>query len=272
MWKFQQSNHVVVTCTHDIQRLAMTAKEQIIRLFNERVRGKCSDTSSFNQKHDGKYGHWLEVMMGIKANSSNTPDLLGYEMKNDTTTKTTFGDWSANYYIFSSSSPYKISKSDFLHIFGKPNELKNGRYSWSGEPCPRIDRFNKFGQKLIIDKDKNIHAVYFYSKDERTNKSQIVPIFLQLENLTLARWDHEKLKKKLENKFNKSGWFKCLKNAEGVYTSIVFGDPITYDSWLELVRSGDVFFDSGMYEGNNRPYSQWRANNTFWNKLVISTH
>ena len=73
---------------------------QIIKLFKENVYGRSPKTDDFNQRHDGKAGHWLERQMGIAANANNEPDLYGYEMKNSTGSKTTFGDWSANYYIF----------------------------------------------------------------------------------------------------------------------------------------------------------------------------
>lgn len=171
-------------------------KQQIIDLFNCKVRGHQPDTTTFNQAHDGKSGHWLERQMGVKANSSNSPDLLGFEMKNDTATKTTFGDWSASYYIFQKSSNFKITRKEFLRIFGKPNLEKNGRHSWSGEPCPNIQRVNAFGQQLVIDEFNNIHAKYYYSKDSRTLKSEIVPEELQVEGLTIARWDAVKMKKR----------------------------------------------------------------------------
>jgi hypothetical protein len=101
-------------------------------------------------KHAGKDGHWLELAMDIAHNASNTPDILGYEMKNATSLKTTFGDWSADYYIFKDSN-IGINRSDFLRIFGKPNMKKGGRHSWSGEPSPKIGDFNKFGQRLVVD-------------------------------------------------------------------------------------------------------------------------
>ncbi|MEI6881357.1 MAG: LlaMI family restriction endonuclease [Bacteroidota bacterium] len=250
----------------------MDKKNKIIQLFDKNVRGKSSDTKGYNPDHDGKSGHWLEVQMGIKANASNSPDLLGYEMKNDTTSKTTFGDWSASKYIFSKTSTYGINRKQFLQIFGQPNPLKNGRHSWSGKPCPKIDKFNDFGQILKIDSHNNILALYHFSKDNRADKSKIVPKNLQIEGLELAKWNASNLQEKVENKFNQSGWFKCLKNNQGVYISIVFGDPITYTNWLKLVKSGDIFFDSGMYDGNLRHYSQWRSLNSFWNKLIVSRH
>ena len=250
----------------------MSDKEAIIRLFDERVRGRRPETDSFNQRHDGKGGHWLEAQMGIQANSSNSPDLLGYEMKNDTSSKTSFGDWSANYYIFKRNNAYGLSRSEFLRIFGKPNVLKCGRHSWSGEPCHNIKNINKFGQFLMVDDQNNIHAKYSYSKDERSEKVLIVPDELKVDNLTIARWDSAKLRLKVENKFNKKGWFKCLRDSSGMYRSIVFGGPISFETWIGLVKAGDIYFDSGMYDGNRRPYSQWRADNSLWNKLVISKH
>lgn len=246
-------------------------KKKIIELFNTNVKGKKSDVSRSNSRHDGKEGHWLEQQMGVAANADNKPDIYGYEMKNTTKSKTTFGDWSANEYVFKGNNA-EISRDEFLEIFGKPNENKGGRCSWSGEPCPKIGTYNKFGQILKIDELGNVKAIYSYSEDQRTNKSEIIPVSLQKENLTLAKWNSESLKDKLERKFNQKGWFKCEKGSDGTYQTINFGDPINYENWLELVRNGIVFFDSGMYQGNNRNYSQWRANNSFWESLITSRY
>lgn len=75
-------------------------KERIIELFKQNVKGKVPDVTGRNERHDGKDGHWLEKQFGISANATNGADFLGYELKNETTSKTTFGDWSANKYIF----------------------------------------------------------------------------------------------------------------------------------------------------------------------------
>lgn len=247
------------------------AKQTIIKTFHDNVKGRKSDTALANLKHSGKEGHWLETAMGIIHNGNNAPDILGYEMKNATSLKTTFGDWSANYYIFNDPN-YSIDRTAFMQIFGKPNAKKNGRYSWSGEPCPKISSYNRFGQKLVVDEQKNILAVYSYSQDRRNDKSIIVPEELQIENLLLARWDATKLMRRVEDKFNDMGWFKCEKDNYGTYTTIAFGDPITFDVWIDCVKKGEIFFDSGMYEGNRRPYSQWRASNDFWDKRVTSRY
>ena len=74
------------------------------------------------------------------------------EMKNQTTSKTTFGDWSPNYWIFRDKK-YNMTRDDFFQIFGKPNMEKNGRLSWSGEPVPKINGTNSFGMRTIIDGD-----------------------------------------------------------------------------------------------------------------------
>lgn len=246
-------------------------RKKIIERYMQNVHGKRPDTVKSNIRHDGKEGHWLETQMGIGHNRNMAPDIFEHEMKNDTTNKTSFGDWSADYYIFKDSD-YNMSREDFLKIFGHPNPKKGGRHSWSGEPIPKINRVNLFGQELLVDKDCNIVITYSYSKDTRKNKSSLVPADCQKDNMIIARWDSESLKAKVEKKFNKMGWFKCLKNKDGVYDSIVFGDPIDYKTWKKFVMTGDIFFDSGMYQGNPRPYSQWRASNSLWDKLVVSRH
>jgi len=95
-----------------------------------------------------------------------------------------------------------------------------------------------------------------------------LPDFLRKNNFIVAQWSKDVIQEKLERKFNQKGWFKCLKNANGVYEKIGFGKPINYLSWIELVREGVVYFDSGMHAGNPRPYANWRANNNWWNELI----
>lgn len=246
-------------------------KQKIIDRFNKNVRGKTSDTNSANKKHCGKEGHWLELQMGIKPNASNKPDIYGYEMKNETTSKTTFGDWSASYYIYKDDK-YDITRDDFFDIFGKPNPKKNNRPSWSGEPCPTIHKWNQFGQKLVVDKENNIIALYNFDEDKRKRKNKIIPKSMQVSNLIIAKWSASKMKEKVESKFNNNGWFKCYKDKEGRYCSIAFADPFNFETWIQDVKTGLVFFDSGMYKTNNRNYSQWRANNKYWEDKIVSRH
>lgn len=263
----------------------MTDKEKIIDLFTKNVKGKKSDTTNSNQRHDGKDGHWLETQMNIKHNGDNEPDLLGYEMKNQTSSgKITFGDWQADEYIYihgrgenpkrnSTNQDFEISRDNFFEIFGKANEKKNGRLSWSGIPCPSYyNQMSQYGQYLTMDNDENIIIIYNYSNDNRIDKDDKVPPNLRKDNIIIAKWYKDSLKLKLERKFNQKGWFTCTKNNLNEYECIHFGSPMNYSSWIELFKQGTVFFDSGMYQTNKRPYSQWRASTGFWHSLIVESY
>lgn len=242
---------------------------EIVRIFEENVLGETPDTAEYNQGHNGSGGHWLEQKMGVRPNADNAPDLLGHEMKNNTTSKTTFGDWSPNYKIFKDNNS-GIDRDHFLRIFGKPNPDKDNRYSWSGTPLPTVNRPSPYnGSVMIVDENQDISIIYNYSEDPRQDKAQIVPAHLQQDNLLLVRWDKANLEAKLLNKFGQAGWFKCFQDQNGVYNEIAFGAPMIYENWIMLVRQGIVFFDSGMFETNNRPYAMWRASNGYWNSLIV---
>lgn len=269
----------------------MTNKEILVDLFRKNVKGKTPDVSGRNVRHDGREGNWLEEQFGKHPDADNHADFFGYELKNQTTSKTTFGDWSANEYVYTNTDFSGVFTSKkkyenqwaFCRIFGKPNMEKGGRYSWSGQPIPKYGKYNDFGQMLTIDNNKDIVVLYSYSKDNRENKEDIIPLLLQEENIVLARWyginkptsapaRQKSLKQKLEDKFNDQGWFTCKKGEDGTYQKICFGKPMNYDNWLELVKTGIVFFDCGMYEGNKRPYQQWRANNHYWDSLIVEEY
>lgn len=259
-------------------------KRIIIDRFIQNVKGRIPNTANNNQGHDGREGHWLETQMEIAHNGDNEPDLLGYEMKNQTTSgKITFGDWSADEYIFlhgrgnnkinSINRDYQISRDDFFRIFGKANPLKSNRLSWSGTPCPTYyGDTTTFGQSLTMDANNDILITYSFSNDQRIDKLNIVPVNMQIDNLIIAKWNSQSLQLKLERKFNQSGWFTCTKDSTGAYERISFGSPMNYNSWIQLFRNRVVFFDSGMYQGNIRPYSQWRASTGFWHSLIVDSY
>ena len=207
----------------------MTPKERIIELYRRNVKGKTPNVDGRNERHDGRKGHWLEEQFGINPNADNKADLWGYELKNETSSKTTFGDWSANVYVFTTpryaslfAGRYKYEKQDsFLRIFGNPNENKDGRYSWSGSPCPKIDSYNDFGQILLVESNNDIVALYSYSQDKRKDKANIVPKELQIENLEIARWygEHSPTSRKRD---------RCLK------------ELVSKQSELEYLNDADV--------------------------------
>ena len=129
---------------------------------------------------------------------------------------------------------------------------------------------------MSIDESLNISITYSFEKDQRGNKFDLMPKEFHSNNLLLAKWyGYEKnnnskksaLETKISKKFNQKGWFKCLMK-NNTYNEIAFGKPINFESWMNYVQKGDIFFDSGMYQGNNRNYSQWRSINSFWEELI----
>lgn len=238
---------------------------KIRKLFEDNVKGKKEDVAQYVQQHDGKGGHWLEKQMGVPHNSRNAPDLFGFEMKKHSRCKTTFGDWSPDRRtkLWGSSTA-----GVFLSSFGSPNIAKAGRLSWSGAVFPRVGPSNYAGQKLVVDSADNIIAMYSYSKDCRPDKNSLVRSHWQSEDLHLCTWLSSDMRTKVEKKFNNNGWFRCIADTDGIYVDIQFGDPFTFATFITLVRSGDIICDCGMHQGNARPYMNWRAHNTIWDRLA----
>jgi len=272
-------------------KFRIEVKTRIKKIFDDSIRGHEPVLPKGKLKHDGWEGHWLQEQFGLIADAKNAPDLDGFELKDDTGTGvTTFGDWSADEYIFFSHEncennrikaaecakckSAQLNRATFLRTFGTPNPEKNNRHSWSGSVCPKINHINKYGQVLTVDVDGTVRGEYHFSHDKRSNKTDLVPISLQNDGVSLATWHGESIKSKLENKFKEHGWFKCIQESggHGKYVGIQFGGPIEFEDWIEQVRLGNVYFDSGMYEGNSRKYSQWRASNRFWTSLVEETY
>jgi hypothetical protein len=249
-------------------------KQEILHTFNKKVKGRVPDLSGYNKNHDGAEGDWLTIAMGLTVNGKNEPDFKGFEMKKDSK-KTTFGDWQPDYSLYKKPSKgldAELSRTDFLKIFGQKSKdqsgRKLGRYSWSGKVFPTVKGVNTFGQVIKIDSKGHVKVLYSFSKDSRSNKKKIVPVDLRIENLVLAEWTAENLKKRLEKKFNNLGWFKCLTDSDGRYEKVQFGKPINFDSFITMARSGEVFCDCGMYSTNPRPYMTWRAAKNIWDSLA----
>lgn len=249
----------------------MCDKKKIVNLFLTNVIGRKPDLSGFNKSHDGRTGHWLEEQMGVKRNSDNKPDLYGYEMKNHTSSKTTFGDWSASHYIFKKGILYQdIRRDDFFRFFGRANPKKNNRLSWSATAPRKVNIVNSYGQIMLIEQD-GVKIYYRYSNDQRENKTNI-PNKFKSSQVCIAFWEHSRLKEKVEAKFNQKGWFKCLMNKQNTYSEIIFGHPLTYNTWLYLLQRNIIFFDTAMYQGNDRPYSQWRCNNNVFESMAYEKY
>lgn len=249
------------------------AKSLIEKTFEKNVKGQIPDLSSFNRNHDGAEGDWLTKEMGLTVNGKNEPDFHGFEMKKDSA-KTTFGDWAPDYALYKSQKrkvSAELPRVDFLRIFGtpkaSPEPRKNGRHSWSGEVFPTVNGMNRFGQIMVVTKSDDVKAIYNFHGDQRSNKKIIVPEKYQSDEVILAEWKAETLKQRLEKKFNQFGWFKCLKDDQGRYSHLQFGLPINFEIFIALVRTGEIFCDCGMYDGNSRPYMTWRATSKIWDSL-----
>lgn len=260
-----------------------TDKNQIITLFNNNVKGVEICLDDININHCGKEGHWLETKMNIKHNSKNEPDINGYEMKK-LSAKITLGDFSASEYIFSKKNKRKIinninkwnddlqlTRSYFIEIFGNPNPNKKNRNSWSGSCVPTYNNYNTNGQILKITENNDIFIYYSYSIDERPRKINF-PAFLQNDNVLIALWKSNKLKQHIDNKFNKKGFFIC-KKVDNKYEKICFGIPFNFEYFIECIKNKKIIFDSGMYDGNNRNYSQFRGHSKkFWMELITEEY
>ena len=260
--------NIIQKLSSDISRTD-EAKAKIIRIFKENVCGVMPDISGSDPRHSGREGHWLEDRMGIRHNASNAPDLFGYEMKKRTSGVITLGSWDPNYWMFRDPEN-RLDRDGFLRAFGQPNPEKGNRMSWSGSPVPKIDRINGFGMRIEVGSEA-ISFFYSFSSDKRPEKNTLVPPNLQREELEVCKWNltgRKSLREKVEKKFNQLGWFECIKNEAGAYTGLAFGNPFTFETFLDYFRRGLVYFDCGMYEGNPRNYCQWRSRNSFWDTLI----
>lgn len=263
------------------------ARIMITTLFDANVKGR-KLRGDIVTAHDGAEGHTLERAFGIKANSSSSPDIGGYEMKK-LSKVITFGDWGADDYAYSTpkskskranidrmngwSSATAMTRSQFMQYFGSPNPKKGARNSWSGACFPKVgDEWNSCGQRMHVDNEGNISAQYSYADDTRATKDEFLPSFLRAPDkiITIAFWSCEKLKKLVNSKFNQNGYFICCKGADGVYTHIVFGPPFNFEYFIANVRNRKIYLDSGMNDGTTRPRAPWRASRNFWLDLANS--
>ncbi len=251
-------------------------KKKIIELFRNNVKGKKID----NKKYDGNEGHELEKLMGIKQNSNNSPDIFGYEMKKDSN-KISFGDYSASEYLFSikkdnlnklNKFEYNMTRDEFIKIFGtekgQENEIK--RYSWSGKCTPqKYNEYSECGQKFKVNENDDLCIMYSYNDDKRENKNEVIPEKFRDNEIVIAIWLKKKIQSNINNKFNNKGFFILIKDKKTkLYDKIGFGLPFNYNFFIQKFKENKIFFDSGMYIGNTRNYSLFRANNNFWHELI----
>jgi hypothetical protein len=249
-------------------------KQEIKDIFDKKLRNK-----SFKEikKHYGSEGEWIEKQFKIDTNSNTDSDFNGFEIKKKAN-KISFGDWSADEYIFKSkdvlnkvNNSIDFTKEDFLKIFGHYNKSKE-RYSWSGEVCPsKHNVWTNSGQCLTTNNNNDLFIIYSYSKDKRNNDN-VPENIKELKFIILAYWNIESLDNKISKKFNNLGTVIINKNKEGNYNSLYFCSRIDTELFMQKIKKQIIIFDSGMYAGNSRNYSHFRAGFEFWKSIMIEKY
>jgi hypothetical protein len=57
-----------------------------------------------------------------------------------------------------------------------------------------------------------------------------------------------------------------------MYDKICFGKVIDFEFFKTCIESNKIILDSGMYQGNSRNYSQFRAGKSLWYDLLIEEY
>tara|TARA_B110000114_G_C15038049_1_gene375821 strand:+ start:117 stop:1235 length:1119 start_codon:yes stop_codon:yes gene_type:complete len=239
----------------------------IIDRFNEKIRGK---SFSNNTNHNGAEGYWLEKEMGIKPNSKNEPDLLGFEQKKNSD-KITFGDWRASKYLWEYDKDF--TRNEFINTFGSPNPNKNGRYSWSGKVFPKYTLdYNYAGQRIRFLDNENLVIEYSYPSDTREEKIHFKQkVKTKPMPMILAIWEKKKLENHILNKFCVKGFY-ILKKNKNIYDKICFGQKIDFQLFKRGLENKIIILDSGLNTGTTRLRSSFRADKNFWNQLITEEY
>lgn len=246
-------------------------KLEIIRRWKENVKGKQFDTSSKNEKHCGKEGHCLEEAMGIKPNGKNEPDIFGYEMKNDTKVSvTTFIDKEPDYFtnrgekvVGISRVANKSKREELWNNMFRQNTRKKGEKRIGGW---KTNKYDVDGQKMIVTDDNSLEVVYNYNHDKRVYKDECLDEYYKNgEDHIICKWRKKTLEIFINRKFNQKGFFICKKD------KICFGQPISFDMWIQGVKDGVIYYD-GYSSINGRWRGCFRAKNTYWHSLIIEEY
>lgn len=239
-------------------------KQNIITLFETHVKDIDICLGEQNKKHCGKEGHWLEKKMGIIHNAKNEPDIYGYEMKTGDKV-TTFIDKAPDVKYLNDAvmkKRDKRTKKQFWEYYASKKDSEIPTIGgWS------VDKFNKSGQKLVVDENRNVNIVYDPQYDTRENKEDIG---LNKNPHIIMQWSETSLSKAIERKYNQRGFFKCIKEGN-CFTKICFGKKITFDTWINGLKEGVIYHD-GYSKLNGRGRHVFRASNKFWNELITEEY
>ena len=233
----------------------------IINIFNNTIKGtKFNNIKGTNKKHDGKEGHFLEKKFGLKPNCNNRPDILGFEMKNQTKSKTTFVDKVPSNKYYKGVS-FNIKDTETKKIFW--NTFKR-QYSkgiriggWN------LNEYDKDGQCLYVDDNKNIKVLYQYKYDKRPNKNELIDNYYKNDEIhIIMEWVNKDIQEIFNNKWNQGGFFVCKKDKKNIYNKICFGKPESFEYWLEHIKQKNICFEGysnldGKWRGCFRASNKW---------------
>jgi hypothetical protein len=249
----------------------------VARDFFTLIKGEKIDLTNHNNR-----GNFIEHLLGIKPNSRNEPDLYGLECKSKEE-KITFFDlvpeecpWSLrpntkNGRRAKKKSEWEVidrnftpSKSVFMKYFGVWNSDKR-YWSWSGEVFPKVsDEYNFAGQKIVVN---NEGITIYYSKSHDTRPEKLD--FTEIDPLPIIFYSRERLETAFENKFS-NGYFLC-DTIGNSFEKIHFG-RFTFETFIEGMKSGIIYIDSGNHEGAKRNRWCFRAPKNFWMKFIFQTY
>jgi len=236
-------------------------KNKIIRQFLQNVKGKKEPPR--HSAHDGAAGHWLERQMGIAPNPHNEPDLHGYEQKKYSSVMTYVDKQNTKFWKgVTIGSRDRETKKRYWETFQRANSRGMKIGGW------KLDEFDINGQCLKIDSENNIHVIYNPAKDRRAGI--LVPEYYQKEeNHVIGTWPKAELQPTIDNKFNQKGFY-VLKKTNGEYDKICFGQPMSFDLWIEHFKKKNIYYDG--YSGLKKWRGAFRAPKKFWDSFIIDEY
>jgi hypothetical protein len=242
------------------------AVQAIVELFNTNVKGKKFVREEHNN-HDGEEGHWLEKRMGTAPNGKNEPDLLGYEMKKESS-KTTFIDKTPSKIFLKGVEMERRNIEDrelFWTMFQRTTSSNIKIGGW------KLDKWDIDGQCLNIDEENNINVLYNYEHDKRTNKNELVSEYYKNnQSHTIISWSKTDMETCINNKWNQNGFFICKKNRNKVYNKICFGNKFSFDFWIEQVKQKNIYCDG--YSKSNKWRGCFRSSNKWFYNYITEEY
>ena len=130
----------------------------------------------------------------------------------------------------------------------------------------KVNKWDIDGQMLSVCEDNSITVVYNYEKDTRKYKSDCLEDFYKDgKDHIILKWEKKTLEIFINRKFNQNGFFICKRD------KICFGNPISFDMWVQGVKEGIIYYD-GYSELNGRWRGCFRAKNDFWHSLITEEY